>query len=95
MMGSAGFLLIFAAVNGANAVLAAETGSRRWLPMLGIVLCLGALGSLIWEIGHRTPSHLWILLAMLVLAFLVEGAYRIVKKRPLKVPLSRKAGPAR
>jgi len=95
MMGSAGFLLIFAAVNAANAILAKKTGSRRWLPILGIVLCLGALGSLMWEIGHRNPSHLWILLAMLILAFLVEGAYRLVKERPLKVPLSRKAGPPR
>jgi len=95
MMGSAGFLLIFAAVNAANAILAKKTVSRRWLPILGIVLCLGALGSLMWEIGHRNPSHLWILLAMLLLAFLVEGAYRLVKERPLKVPLSRKAGPPR
>jgi amino acid transporter len=94
MMGSAGFLLVFAAVNGANAVLAAKTGSRRWIPLLGVVLCLGALGSLMWEIGHRTPSQLWILLAMLILAFFIEGAYRLVKQRSLKVPLSRKAGPA-
>ena len=95
MMGSAGFLLIFAAVNAANVILAKKTVSRRWLPILGIVLCLGALGSLMWEIGHRNPSHLWILLAMLLLAFLVEGAYRLVKERPLKVPLYRKAGPPR
>jgi len=95
MMGSAGFLLIFAAVNIANAVMAPKTGSVRWLPILGAVLCLGALGSLIWETGQRKPSHLWILLAMLLLAFLVEGLYRMIKKRPLQIPLSRKAGPAR
>ncbi|MEJ2168290.1 MAG: APC family permease [Desulfobacterales bacterium] len=95
IMGSAGFLLIFAAVNAANAVLAEKTGSLRWLSILGVVLCLGALGSLMWEIGQRKPSHLWILLAMLLLAFMVEGLYRIIKKRPLQVPLSRKAGPAR
>jgi len=95
MMGSAGFLLIFAAVNAANAVLSEKTGSRRWIPILGIVLCLGALGSLIWEIGQKTPSHLWILLAMLLLAFLVEGAYRFIKERKLQLPLSRKSGPAR
>ncbi len=40
-MGSAGFLLIFAAVNGANVVLAERTGSRRWLSLLGVGLCLG------------------------------------------------------
>jgi hypothetical protein len=95
MMGSAGFLLIFAAVNGANAVVCQKTGSRRWIPLLGVVLCLGALGSLVWEIGRRTPSHLLILLAMLLLAFLVEGLYRTAKARRLKSPISRKAGPAR
>jgi amino acid transporter len=95
MMGSAGFLLVFAAVNAANAVLAEKTGSRHWIPILGVVLCLAALGSLIWEIGQKTPTHLWILLAMLLLAFMVEGVYRLIKKRILQVPLSRKAGPAR
>jgi amino acid transporter len=95
MMGSAGFLLIFAAVNAANVVLSEKTGSRRWISILGVVLCLGALGSLIWEIGQKTPSHLWILWAMLLLAFLVEGAYRFIKERKLQLPLSRKAGPTR
>jgi amino acid transporter len=95
MMGSAGFLLIFAAVNAANAVLSEKTGSSGWIPILGVVLCLGALGSLIWEIGQKNPSHLWILLAMLLLAFMVEGAYRFINERRLQLPLSRKAGPAR
>jgi len=95
MMGSAGFLLVFAAVNGANAVLAKKSGSRRWIPILGVVLCLGALGSLMWAIAQKAPSHLWILLAMLLLAFTIEGVYRFIKKRILQVPLSRKAGPAR
>jgi hypothetical protein len=93
MMGSAGFLLIFAAVNAANAALAEKTGSRGWISILGVVLCLAALGSLIWEIGQKNPSHLWILLVMLLLAFLIEGAYRFIKARRLQVPLSRKAGP--
>jgi len=95
MMGSAGFLLIFAAVNAANVALAEKTGSRGWMSVLGVALCLAALGSLIWEIGQKNPSHLWILLAMLLLAFLVEGAYRFIRQRRLQVPLSRKAGPAR
>jgi amino acid transporter len=95
MMGSAGFLLVFAAVNAANAKLAKKTCSRGWIPLMGVVLCLGSLGTLIWEIGQKNPSHLWILLAMLLLAFLVEGLYYFIKERHLKVPLSRKAGSAR
>ena len=57
-MGSAGFLLIFAAVNAANAKLAARTGSRRWISLGGVVLCLAALSSLIWQTASRKPSHL-------------------------------------
>ncbi len=80
-MGSAGFLLIFAAVNTANALLASQTGSRRWLSVLGALLCMGALASLIrYTLGHD-PAHIGILAAMLVLAFAVEGIYRLWRSR--------------
>ena len=80
-MGSAGFLLIFAAVNMANALLASQTGSRRWLSVLGALLCMGALASLIrYTLGHD-PAHIGILAAMLVLAFAVEGLYRLWRSR--------------
>jgi amino acid transporter len=48
MMGSAGFLLIFAAVNIANAKLHQETESRQWLAILGAIICFSALGALIF-----------------------------------------------
>ena len=79
-MGSAGFLIIFAAVNGANIVLAKQTMSRRWISTLGVLLCLGALVSLIRYTLESAPSHLWVLAAMLALAFMVEGAYRLWRK---------------
>ena len=76
-MGSAGFLLIFAAVNAANAVLAKKTNSHRSISILGVLLCLGALFSLIQYTLKTVPYHLWILLAMVMLAFLIEGTYRL------------------
>jgi len=82
-MGSAGFLLIFAAVNGANAALAEQTGSRRWISVLGLLLCLGALACLVLYTFESAPSHIWVLVAMLLLAFGIEGLYRIWgKKKP-------------
>ena len=36
-MGSAGFLLIFAAVNAANIRLARQTGSRRWISSITFI----------------------------------------------------------
>jgi amino acid transporter len=95
VMGSAGFLLIFIAVNTANAVLAGKTGSPRWIPVLGAVLCLGAFGCLLWQTFRSQPSHLWVLAAMLAAAFLIESAYCTLKGRTLKSPISRSAGPAR
>jgi hypothetical protein len=76
-LGSAGFLLIFAAVNTANLRCAAVTGGRRWLSASGIVACLMALAALIWQTARSTPSKLWVLAAMLGLAVSIEAAYRL------------------
>ncbi|GAB6909422.1 Amino acid transporter [Desulfosarcina cetonica] len=82
-MGSAGFLLIFAAVNAANAHLASKTGSRCWISVVGSLLCLGALSSLILYTWQHRPSHVWVLAAMLALAFAVEGGYRLWRRGDL------------
>jgi len=83
-MGSAGFLLIFAAVNGANARLAARIGSRRWLSLLGAGLCLGALAALLWQTLSDQPARVLVLVAMLALSFIVEAGFRLVTGRPLR-----------
>lgn len=85
-MGSAGFLLIFAAVNAANALRADQTDSRRWLSQTGVVLCLAALTSLIWQTAGQEPGRLWILGGMAGLAFLIELAFRLTTGRPIKLP---------
>jgi amino acid transporter len=79
-MGSSGFLLIFAAVNLANASKAKETGSRGWISVVGFVVCLIALGALVWQTAISTPQRLWILVGMIALAMAVEGAYRIARR---------------
>ena len=84
-MGSAGFLLIFAAVNAANVRLAGKTGSRRWISAVGIVLCLGALYSLIRYTWQHSPSHVWVLVIMLMLAFTIEAAYRLWQRGNLRL----------
>jgi hypothetical protein len=87
-MGSAGFLLIFAAVNAANLELADETGSKRWLALLGVLLCLGALGSLIWYTFINSPSQLWILLVMVGAALGIELSFRLATGRIITLPKS-------
>ena len=85
-MGSAGFLVVFAAVNAANAKLAGDTGSRRWISLAGVGLCLGALGCLIWQTAVTSPSHLWILLVMVGASFLIEATFRTVTRRKIRIP---------
>lgn len=82
-MGSVGFLLIFGAVNGANVKLAGETRSRRWLPLLGVGLCLGALASLLWQTAERSPGQLWIPVVMIGVAFLIEAGFRMLTARTI------------
>jgi amino acid transporter len=89
-MGSAGFLLIFAAVNGANAVLADETQSRRWLSLTGVGLCLCALASLLWQTARSSPRQLWILFVMAGAAFTIEIAFRLTTGRTINLPKGHK-----
>jgi len=84
-MGSAGFLLIFAAVNGANAILANSTGSKRSLSLIGVGLCLGALGCLIWQTAISSPRQLWFLLAIAGVAFCIEITFRVVTGRTMNL----------
>ncbi|MEJ2367094.1 MAG: APC family permease [Acidobacteriota bacterium] len=85
MMGSAGFLLIFAAVNAANIKLAKKTESRRWLSAFGLAACLAAFGALIWETSSSSPGHLWVLAGMAGISFLVEFAYREYRGHEFKL----------
>ena len=88
-MGSAGFLLIFAAVNAANVLLAKDTKSRSWISLLGLLLCLGALGSLLWQTAHTSASQLWILVAMAGTALAIEISFRLTVRRTINLPKER------
>ena len=82
-MGSAGFLLIFFAVNHANVRRAKETGSRAWISVAGMVACAIALLALCWQVWRveTTRYHLLILAGMIVISFAIEIFYRKTAKR--------------
>jgi amino acid transporter len=84
-MGSAGFLLIFAAVNLANVRMAAQTASHRWISGLGVAACLGALVALLWQTATNSPQQLWVLGAMVGLAFGIEAGYRALTGRKIRL----------
>lgn len=79
-LGSAGFLLIFAAVNAANVHRARETRSRAWISVLGVFACGAALAALVWQTATSSPEKLWVLVAMVGLAALIEGGYRLGRR---------------
>jgi amino acid transporter len=92
VMGSAGFLLIFAAVNGANARLYEQTGSLRWISGTGVLVCLLAFAVLLWQRAVTSPADLIILTVMIFLAFAIEVIYRKSTGRQIR-PFFKRAEP--
>ena len=88
-MGSAGFLLLFMAVNIANVRLARDTGSRAWLSGLAALSTAIALTVLCVEVDENpaTRNHLWILVGMILVSVGIEFAYRKFTGRSRPRPL--------
>ena len=84
IMGSAGFLLIFGAVNASNAHLYRKTKSNRWVSIAGIIVCFIALLTLIWYTLNNSAKDLLILALMLFSSFAIEAAYRKSTGRQIK-----------
>ena len=84
LMGSSGFLLIFAAVNGANARLAGNNRFRRTISLIGLAICLAALATLIVRRAMTSPGEILVLVIMVAVSFLIEIIYRRATKRTLK-----------
>jgi amino acid transporter len=82
-MGSTGFLLIFAAVNFANVRLYRQTHSYRWLSLLGTVACIAAVTVLLYHTAQTQPQNLWVVVAMVGLAVVIEVLYRRFTQRPI------------
>ncbi|MCA9103608.1 MAG: APC family permease [Planctomycetales bacterium] len=92
-MGSAGFLLIFLAVNLANVRLADSTESRSWLSLLGAAACAVALVIVCAETEENPASrwHLWILVGMILASLLIEVVYRSLTGRSIHLGHGRHA----
>jgi amino acid transporter len=84
IMGSAGFLLIFAAVNTANLRLYKKTDSHRWISLFGTIVCLSALLVLILQTARTSPVKLLVLVLMIGLAFSIEWIYQKITGRMIR-----------
>ena len=80
-MGSAGFLIVFAAVNVAEARTAGERGSAPWISLMAALACAGALVALL------VLSSLWaisVFAAMVAVSFGIEATFRRVTRKGLQ-----------
>jgi len=91
-MGSAGFLLLFLAVNIAAVRLNRDTGGRAWISALAAMSTALALVVLCVEVDENpaTRHHLWILLGMILVSFAIEVVYRGITGR--RIHLVTRAG---
>lgn len=92
-MGSAGFLLLFMAVNIAAMMLAKDTGGRMWVSALAALSTALALIVLCVEVAENpaTRNHLWILMGMIVISFAIEITYRRLSGREIRLVKNTKA----
>ncbi|MFQ5782493.1 MAG: APC family permease [Nitrosopumilus sp.] len=81
VMGSAGFLLIFAAVNFSNFRLHKKTRSRKWISMIGGIGCLAALSVLIFESKITSIENIMIFVIMVGSSFVIEIIYKKITNR--------------
>ncbi|MBN2017550.1 MAG: amino acid permease [Candidatus Cloacimonetes bacterium] len=86
-MGSAGFLLIFAFVNISNVMLAKSTNSKKFISLIGAIVCFIALFALVWQTAITMPSNIWVLVIMLGLSFLIEFVYKSITGKSIKTVL--------
>jgi amino acid transporter len=84
VMGSAGFLLIFAAVNAANIRLSQKTMSYRWISTIGLIACLLAFAILLWQKALTSPYTIIILAFMIGVSFATEIIYKKITGRIIK-----------
>ncbi|MEZ5185526.1 MAG: APC family permease [Candidatus Nanopelagicales bacterium] len=79
-MGSAGFLIVFAAVNVAEARTADERGSAAWISLVAALACVGALAALVVMSSLADTS---VLVAMVAVSFGIEATFRRLTRRGL------------
>ena len=74
--GSAGFLLIFAIVNYSNYKLADKTRSKKYISLIGAVLCLIALFTLLFQQFDTNIKGASIATGIIITAYLLEYFYK-------------------
>jgi len=84
MVGSASFLLIYAAVNIGHLRLYRQTGAMPLVISASVTGCILAFGALVYYCIHKAPVTIGVLAGVVGLSFAAEWAYRKFTARTLK-----------
>jgi amino acid transporter len=84
MMGSAAFLLVYAAVNAGHLRVTRQTGANAAIVWLSIITCLGMFAALSAYIYQQQPAALAALAIFAAAAFAIEWGYRRWTGRTIK-----------
>ncbi len=87
-MGSAGFLLVYAAVSIGHMRIRSQTGAKAWPVVASVVVCVSLLVILLDHMVSSAPSSVIALAVTLALSFFVEVVYRRMTGRTFKNVLS-------
>ena len=83
IIGSAGFLIIFSAVNAGALKIANTIQANRIICCIGLIACLVALIALFGHTYEDNPHALWVVLSMIGVSFLFELIYPRMTGRKL------------
>jgi len=81
IIGSAGFLLVFAAVNAAGVRLAPKIGALWGICLVGCIACAGSLIALLGRTYDDSPHALWVFVAFILVSVTFELVYPRLRKR--------------
>lgn len=84
MMGSAAFLLVYAAVNAGHLRVLKATGANAIIVWLSLITCLGMFAILSVYVYRQQPAALVALVLIAAASFAAEWAYRRITGRQLK-----------
>ncbi|HWK32979.1 MAG TPA: APC family permease [Hyphomicrobium sp.] len=86
MMGSAAFLLLYGAVNGAHLRILKHTGANPVIVWLSLITCLVMFAILAVYTYQQQPAAILALVLIAVAAFVIEWIYRSMTGRRLNLP---------
>ena len=86
MMGSAAFLLVYAAVNAGHLRVLKQTGANAAIVWLSLITCLAMFVMLSIYTWRQQPAAIGALVAIAAVSFVAEWAYRRWTGRTIKPP---------